>query len=179
MRSSTLAGDGRRGDLCGLAMSSGSPSEPGAGLPTPPWVGWSRLTSSDTHVIVLLSIWEFYYPFDLNTQVMPLPQRGGLRAHEADRHRRDQDRDTHEESSEPMKSMTCKQLGGPCDHQHQGQTADDVIKAQDRHLKEMVAGGDTAHAPALKEMKGRWKHPISGMGWYRAAKRNFAALRED
>jgi hypothetical protein len=47
------------------------------------------------------------------------------------------------------------------------------------HLKEMVAGGDTAHAPALKEMKGRWKHPISGMGWYRAAERNFAAIPED
>ena len=52
-----------------------------------------------------------------------------------------------------MKTMTCKQLGGPCDHQHQGQDADEVIKAQDRHLKEMVAGGDTAHAPALKEKK--------------------------
>ena len=70
-----------------------------------------------------------------------------------------------------MKTMTCKQLGGPCDHQHQGQTADEVIKAQDRHLKEMVAGGDTAHELALTEMKGRWKHPIRGMGWYRAAKR--------
>ena len=47
--------------------------------------------------------------------------------------------------------MTCKQLGGPCD----------------------------THAGALKEMKGRWKRPISAMGWYRAAKRNFAALPED
>jgi len=28
-------------------------------------------------------------------------------------------------------------------------------------------------------MKGRWKHPISGMGWYRSAKRNFADLPED
>ncbi len=35
----------------------------------------------------------------------------------------------------------------------------------------MVAGGDTAHVPARNEMKGRWKHPISGMGWYRAAKK--------
>jgi hypothetical protein len=35
------------------------------------------------------------------------------------------------------------------------------------------------HASALKDMKGRWKHPISGMGWYRAAKRNFADLPED
>jgi hypothetical protein len=89
------------------------------------------------------------------------------------------DRETREESSELMKTMTCKQPGGPCDHRHQGQDADEVIKAQDRHLKEMVAGGDTAHASALKEMKGRWKQPISGMGWYRAAKRNFAALPED
>ena len=78
-----------------------------------------------------------------------------------------------------MKTMTCKQLGGPCDHQHREQTADQAIKAQDRHLKEMVAAGDTAHEPALTEMKGRWKHPISGMGWYRNVKRDFADLPED
>jgi hypothetical protein len=77
-----------------------------------------------------------------------------------------------------MKTMTCRQLGGPCDFSHAGETADAVIKAQDRHLREMVDGGDQTHAPALKEMKGRWKHPISGMGWYRQAKRDFAALPE-
>ena len=54
-----------------------------------------------------------------------------------------------------------------------------VIKAQDRHLKEMVAGGDAAHAGALEEMKGRWKHPISGMGWYRSTKRAFAEMPAD
>jgi hypothetical protein len=77
-----------------------------------------------------------------------------------------------------VKTMTCKQLGGPCDQPLQGDTANDVIKAQDRHLKEMVAVGDDAHAPAFKDMNGRWKHPISGMGWYRATKRDFAALPE-
>ena len=77
-----------------------------------------------------------------------------------------------------MKTMTCRQLGGPCDVAHEGATADDVIKAQDRHLNEMVAGGDTTHETALKEMKGRWKHPVKGMGWYRQAKRDFAALPE-
>ena len=75
-----------------------------------------------------------------------------------------------------MKTMTCQQLGGPCELAHQGMTADEVIKAQDRHLNEMVDGGDAAHAPALKDMKGRWKRPISGMGWYRQVKRDFAAL---
>ena len=78
-----------------------------------------------------------------------------------------------------MKTMTCKQLGGPCDHRHRGDSADAVIKAQDRHLKDAVAAGDDTHATALKEMKSRWKHPISGMGWYRSAKRNFAELPED
>jgi predicted small metal-binding protein len=77
-----------------------------------------------------------------------------------------------------MKTMTCKQLGGPCGFAHQGSSAEEVIKAQDRHLKDMVDKGDVGHQPALTEMKGRWKHPISGMGWYRQAKRDFGALPE-
>lgn len=78
-----------------------------------------------------------------------------------------------------MKTMTCSQLGGPCDLPHRGKTANEVIKAQDSHLKAMVAKGDQTHTSALREMQGRWKNPISGMGWYRKAKREFAALPED
>jgi hypothetical protein len=62
---------------------------------------------------------------------------------------------------------------------HHGASADDVIKAQDRHLKEVVAGGDTAHEVALKEMKSRWRKPLAAMGWYKNAKRDFADLPED
>ena len=78
-----------------------------------------------------------------------------------------------------MKTMTCRQLGGPCDQPHRGDDANDVIKLQDQHLKDAVAGGDAIHADALAEMKGRWKHPIAGMGWYRQAKKDFAALPAD
>jgi predicted small metal-binding protein len=78
-----------------------------------------------------------------------------------------------------MKTMTCQQLGGPCDLPHHGNSADEVIKAQDAHLKEVLAAGDSAHQSALKEMKGRWKNPLSGMGWYRKTKKEFAALPED
>jgi hypothetical protein len=78
-----------------------------------------------------------------------------------------------------MRTMTCQQLGGPCDLPHHGATADEVIKAQDQHLKEMVAKGDATHESAAKAMNGRWKNPIKGMGWYRQAKRNFAGLPED
>jgi hypothetical protein len=78
-----------------------------------------------------------------------------------------------------MKTMTCKQLGGPCDLAHHGDTANDVIKAQDAHLRDAVARADATHEPALKDMKDRWKHPIAGMGWYKQAKRDFAALPDD
>lgn len=77
-----------------------------------------------------------------------------------------------------MATMTCRQLGGPCDLAHQGATADEVIKAQDRHLKEAVAGGDATHADALTAMKGRWRHPKASMGWYKGVKTSFAALAE-
>ncbi len=78
-----------------------------------------------------------------------------------------------------MKTMTCRQLGGPCGIEHRGTTADEVIKAQDRHLKEAVGAGDTAHEPAHADMKGRWRHPKTSMGWYRTMKQTFADLPED
>ena len=52
-----------------------------------------------------------------------------------------------------MKTMTCKQLGGPCEFAHHGSSCDEVIKAQDSHLKAMVASGDATHEGALKEKR--------------------------
>jgi predicted small metal-binding protein len=78
-----------------------------------------------------------------------------------------------------MKTMTCRQMGGPCDAAFRGDKADEVIKQQDSHLKEAVASGDDTHADALRSMSDRWKHPIAGMGWYRDTKKAFAALPED
>lgn len=75
-----------------------------------------------------------------------------------------------------MKTMTCRQLGGPCDATLSGTTADEIIKAQDRHLRETVRGGGSDHLAAHEEMKGRWRHPIKAMGWYRDTKKAFAAL---
>ena len=77
-----------------------------------------------------------------------------------------------------MKTMTCRQLGGACDRQLRGDTADEIIKAQDQHLKEIVAGGDTAHEAALREMRGRWRHPLLGMKWYKNVKQDFAHQSE-
>ena len=78
-----------------------------------------------------------------------------------------------------MKSMTCRQLGGPCDLVHRGEDANEIIKAQDRHLRDAAAAGNGDHEPALREMKGRWKRPVSGLKWYRQVQRNFAGLPGD
>lgn len=75
--------------------------------------------------------------------------------------------------------MTCRQMGGPCDLAFQGETADDVIQQQDAHLKEVVDAGDEAHVPARKDMKARWRRPVSGLKWYNATKKAFAELPED
>jgi hypothetical protein len=74
--------------------------------------------------------------------------------------------------------MTCRQLGGPCDLAHRGATADDVIKAQDQHLKDAERAGDRVHHQAAEDMKARWRHPKRSMDWYRDAKRTFADLPE-
>ncbi len=78
-----------------------------------------------------------------------------------------------------MKTMTCQALGGPCDLEHHGESADDVINAQDRHLKEAEKAGDATHQKARDAMKSRWRHPKKSMGWYRDTKQAFAALPDD
>jgi predicted small metal-binding protein len=78
-----------------------------------------------------------------------------------------------------MKTMTCRELGGPCELAHRGQSADDVIKAQDQHLKDAEKAGDATHQSARDDMKSRWRHPKRSLGWYQAAKSTFAAKPED
>jgi hypothetical protein len=84
-----------------------------------------------------------------------------------------------QQQEDPMKTMTCSELGGACELAHAGSDANDIIHAQDRHLRDVVAAGDTAHEPALLDMKGRWRRPVSGMKWYRKVQRDFAALPVD
>ena len=78
-----------------------------------------------------------------------------------------------------MKTMTCKQLGGPCDLAFRGSNADEIIKSQDQHLKDIVARGDVTHEAALKDMQARWKNPLKGMSWYLNIKKLFSTLPEN
>jgi len=78
-----------------------------------------------------------------------------------------------------MKTMTCRQLGGPCDLEHHGDDPNAIINAQDRHLKEAEKAGDTSHQSARDEMRRRWRHPKKSLGWYNDAKAAFAQLPEN
>ena len=78
-----------------------------------------------------------------------------------------------------MKTMTCRDLGGPCELEHRGKTTDEVINAQDRHLKEAEKAGDATHQEARDDMKNRWRHPKKSLGWYRDMKQAFAERAED
>lgn len=78
-----------------------------------------------------------------------------------------------------MRTMTCRQLGGPCDLEHRGDTADDVINAQDRHLKDAEQAGDGSHQEARDAMRSRWRRPKKALGWYRDTKTAFAELPDD
>lgn len=64
-----------------------------------------------------------------------------------------------------MKTMTCRQLGGPCDLEHRGETADGVIKAQDRHLKDAVKSVDTTPPAGARGHEGTLEAPeeVAGM----------------
>ena len=75
-----------------------------------------------------------------------------------------------------MKVMTCRGLGGPCDLEHRGDSADEVIKAQDQQLQDAEAAGDVTHQEARDAMKARWENPEQAMAWYRGIQETFAAL---
>ncbi|KQQ21025.1 hypothetical protein ASF48_10775 [Rathayibacter sp. Leaf299] len=77
-----------------------------------------------------------------------------------------------------MKTMTCRDLGGQCALEHRGATADEIINAQDRHLKDAVKAGDESHREAREAMKGRWMRPKKALDWYNGVKRAYAELPE-
>jgi hypothetical protein len=78
-----------------------------------------------------------------------------------------------------MKTMTCKQLGGPCDAQLQGNTADEIMQAGQEHLEEMTKMGDVAHQQAKKMMDDVAKNPDMGKDWFAKLTADFAAQPED
>ncbi len=52
-----------------------------------------------------------------------------------------------------MKTMTCKQLYGPCDALIHGSTSEEMMMNSQAHAMEMIAKGDQLHIDAMEAMK--------------------------
>jgi hypothetical protein len=78
-----------------------------------------------------------------------------------------------------MKTMTCRQMGGPCDYPIHGNTADDVMNKGTAHIKEMIGKGDEEHKKVKSMMDEMQKNPDSAKEWNNKFMKDFAALPED
>lgn len=75
-----------------------------------------------------------------------------------------------------MKTMTCKQLGGACDHAFQAETFEEMAALSQKHAREMWQKGDEAHIQAMQEMHELMQNPDSMNAWMDKKQQEFDAL---
>jgi hypothetical protein len=75
-----------------------------------------------------------------------------------------------------MKTMTCRQMGGPCDMPLRGETVDELINNGTKHVQEQT---DEGHKKVMQMMDDMQKDPVAGQKWTEDFKQKFADLPED
>ena len=80
-----------------------------------------------------------------------------------------------------MKTMTCKQLYGPCDALIHGESPEEIIENSKKHAMEMVAKGDKVHIEAMEAMKEQHANMESEAvkQWMEKFQKEFDAQPED
>ena len=80
-----------------------------------------------------------------------------------------------------MKTMTCKELHGPCDALITGATPEEMIENSQKHAMEMVTKGDKAHIDAMEAMKKQHMNmnPEAVKQWMEKFQNEFDAQPED
>lgn len=77
-----------------------------------------------------------------------------------------------------MKTMTCKQMGGPCDTAIHGETSEEMMNNGAAHVAEM-AGQDEGHKSAMDMMEGAMTNPEAAKEWNDKFQADFAAQPQD
>jgi hypothetical protein len=77
-----------------------------------------------------------------------------------------------------MKTMTCKQMGGPCDTPIRASSAEEMMERGKEHVGEMAAKGDDGHIRA-KVMMDKGPNDPENRVWMQKFMADFAALPED
>ena len=78
-----------------------------------------------------------------------------------------------------MKTMTCRQLGGPCDQEFHAETFDEMVKKSQQHGIEMAQKGDEEHIKVMGKMRAGMNDPESMKEWVDKVQKEFEALPED
>lgn len=79
-----------------------------------------------------------------------------------------------------MKTMTCKQLGGPqsCEEKFHAETFEEIAELSKKHGMEMFQKGDEAHIKVMGEMKEMMNDPKAMEEWMKSKKKEFDELPE-
>lgn len=78
-----------------------------------------------------------------------------------------------------MKTMTCRQLGGPCDEAFAAETFDEIGELSRQHVMEMMQANDAPHLQAVADMKSLVDEPGAMEAWFEERRKAFDALPHD
>jgi predicted small metal-binding protein len=76
----------------------------------------------------------------------------------------------------PMKTMTCRQLGGACDHAFHADTFDEMAAQSQSHARAMYAAHDADHLTAMEAMSVVMANPSTMIAWMDDKKQLFDDL---
>lgn len=75
-----------------------------------------------------------------------------------------------------MKKMTCKQLGGACDHPFEATTFDEIATMSKNHAMQMFHKKDKAHIKAMEKMQQLMQSPDAMKVWMEEKRKEFNNL---
>ena len=78
-----------------------------------------------------------------------------------------------------MKTMTCQQLAGACDHEFHAETFEEMGELSRDHAMEMAEKRDKGHIDKMEEMKDLMTKPGAVEEWFETKRKEFDALPED
>jgi hypothetical protein len=83
------------------------------------------------------------------------------------------------EGESKMKTMTCKQLGGPCDTVFHAETFEEMIQQSKNHGMELFQKGDEEHIKVMNKMREHMNDPDGMKHYVEHKKKIFDSLPDD
>ena len=78
-----------------------------------------------------------------------------------------------------MKTMTCRQLGGACEHPFHAETFDEIAALSKAHGGEMFQSKEPAHMAAMQKIMAMMNEPGAMAAWMEKQRNAFEALAKN